>query len=676
MSMHPERILLAAACLLLVLPAARGDAIEPQPSSGIDRGGFDETVRPQDDFFRHVNGRWLDTTEIPPDRSRWGSFDVLAQQSDEHVREILESPAPAGDPEAQAIRDFYASFMDEARVNSLGVKPALAELARIDALGSVEELARYVGSTSFNGASGPLGVFASIDRGNSKAYAVYVWQNGLGMPDRDYYLRDDGTFVETRQKYLAYLERLLALAGIEEPVKRAAGVLDLERALAEVQWTRVANRDPQATYNVTTAAAAAGLAPGYGWAQMLEGAGVPAGSSFVLGQPSYAAALARLLAERPLTQWKDYLKTRLLDDYAPYLSQDFVDASFDFHGRTLSGTPELRPRWKRAVTAVNRGMGFAVGREYVARHFPPEARTRMQVLVANLLAAMDRRIETLDWMSPATREQAHEKLRKVRVKIGYPDVWQGYQGLEVRVDDLLGNVVRAAAFDWRRELERLAKPVDPTEWLMTPQTVNAYYMPTANEIAFPAAVLQPPFFNLDADEAVNYGAIGAAIGHEVSHGFDDKGRQYDGDGNLRDWWVAADDAAFRARTRKLVEQYSAFRPVPDAAVNGELTLGENIGDLSGLAIAWQAWQISLQGREAPVIDDMTGAQRFLFGFGQVWRAKQREASLRQQVLSDPHAPAEYRANGVVANFEPFYATFGVRQGDKLWRPAQERVTIW
>jgi predicted metalloendopeptidase len=409
---------------------------------------------------------------------------------------------------------------------------------------------------------------------------------------------------------------------------------------------------------------------------MLEGAGVPAGSSFVLGQPSYAAALAGLLAERPLTQWKDYLKARLLDDYAPYLSQDFVDASFDFHGRTLSGTPELRPRWKRAVTAVNRGMGFAVGREYVARHFPPEARTRMQVLVANLLAAMDRRIETLDWMSPATREQAHEKLRKVRVKIGYPDIWQGYQGLEVRADDLLGNVVRAAAFDWRRELERLAKPVDPTEWLMTPQTVNAYYMPTANEIAFPAAILQPPFFNFDAEEAVNYGAIGAAIGHEVSHGFDDKGRQYDGDGNLRDWWVAADDAAFRARTRKLVEQYGAFRPVPDAAVNGELTLGENIGDLSGLAIAWQAWQISLQGREAPVIDDMTGAQRFLFGFGQVWRAKQREASLRQQVLSDPHAPAEFRANGVVANFEPFYATFGVKQGDKLWRPAQERVTIW
>jgi endothelin-converting enzyme len=675
-SMSCKRLLPALACSLLALPAVQAEPGPARLSSGVDQTSIDRRVRIQDDLFRYANGRWLETTEIPPDRSSWGAFHVLAEQAVADVRTILESPAPAGDAEARAIRIFYASFMDEARVEGLGARPAAAELARIDGLDSIEALSRYVGSTSFNGGSAPLGVFASIDRGDSDTYAVYVWQNGLGLPDRDYYLRDDEKFVEIRRKYLAYLEKLFALAGIDAAAERAAGVLDLEHALAEAQWTKVANRDPKATYNVTSAAAATKLAPGFGWDQMLEGAGLPADTSFVLGQPGYATALGTLLAGRPLAQWKDYLKARLLNDYAPYLSGAFVEASFDFNGRTLSGTPENRPRWKRAVAAVNGGMGFAVGREYVARHFPPEAKARMDTLVGNLIAAMDSRIGTLEWMTPATREQAHEKLRKVRVKIGYPEVWQGYDGLQIRADDLLGNVVRAGAFEWRRQLERLNRPVDRTEWLMTPQTVNAYYMPPANEIVFPAAILQPPFFNFGAEDAVNYGAIGAVIGHEISHGFDDKGRQYDGDGKLRDWWVPADDEAFGQRTRKLVAQYSSFRPLPDTAVNGELTLGENIGDLSGLAIAWQAWQISLDGKQAPVIEGLTGPQRFFLGFAQIWRTRQREEALRRQVLSDRHSPAEYRANGVVANFEPFYATFDLKQGDRLWRPAEDRVTIW
>jgi len=423
-------------------------------------------------------------------------------------------------------------------------------------------------------------------------------------------------------------------------------------------------------------AAATDLAPGLEWADLFAAAALPEGLDFVLAQPSYATALALLLEERPLADWRSYLQARLLDAYAPYLSQHFVQAHFEFNARTLTGVSEQRERWQRAVELVQGAMGFAVGREYVAQHFPPVAKARMDLLVNHLLAAMGEGIDELDWMGPATRAEARAKLARISVKIGYPDVWRSYAGLEMRADDLVGNVMRATAFEWQRRLGQLGGPVDRSEWGMTPQTVNAYYRPSANEIVFPAAILQPPFFDFEAEDAVNYGAIGAVIGHEISHGFDDRGRRFDGEGRLRDWWTPEDDAAFRERTERLVEHFSAFRPLPDTAINGRLSLGENIADLSGLGIAWRAWQRSLDGREAPVLDGYSGAQRFFLGYGQIWRVRFREAALRRQLLTGPHAPGEFRANGTVANFQPFYDAFGLRDGDGLWRPAAARIRVW
>ncbi len=667
---------LAATCLSLVALPALADSMTRAPASGIDRAGMDPAVRPQDDLFRHVNGGWIARTEIPADRSRWGSFDALIDQSTHQVRALLEEPAPAGaGPDAARIRAYYASFMDEARVEALGARPIAEVLARIAEIDDVESLVAWFGEAATLGLPVPIGPSISIDRRNSDAYVVYVWQGGLGLPDRDYYLRDDAKFVEIRAQYLAYLERLFTLAGRDDAAGRAARVMALETRLAEAQWPRVALRDAVKTYNRVDLAGAGEIAPAMPWRRLLDGAGLPE-VEFVLGQPSYATALATAVTEIPLEDWRAYLEARLVDAAAPYLSSAFVAAEFDFNSRTLRGIPEIRPRWKRAVSAVNGGMGFAVGREYVARHFPPEAKARMDAIVRNLLAAMDVGIDGLDWMSPATRLEAHDKLRRISVKIGYPDVWRDYSGLDIDAGDLVGNMRRAAAFEWRRKLERLGGPVDRSEWLMSPQTVNAYYMPPANEIVFPAAILQPPFFDMGADDAVNYGAIGAVIGHEISHGFDDQGRRYDGSGNLRDWWTEADDAAFRARAERLIAQYDGYRPLPDQPVNGRLSVGENIGDLSGLAIAWDAWKLSLGGREAPVIDGYTGAQRFILGFGQIWRTKMREEALREQLLRGPHAPGEFRANGVITNFEPFYEAFDVKQGDGLWRPAAERVKIW
>jgi putative endopeptidase len=666
---------IAAVVLSFVAGLAHAADMAATMSSGIDLAGFDKGVQPQDDFFRHVNGAWLRSTDIPADRSRWGMFDQLIDGAEQNVRAILESPTPQDDADGRKIRACYASYMDEARAEELGAKPLEAELARIAALESPSAIAAYMGAAASTGVSVPMASFISIDRRNSNAYAIYLFQGGLGLPDRDYYLRDDEKFVEIRAKYVDYLTRLLELGGIDKPADGATRVMVLEQRLAEAQWARVALRDPVATYNRMGLKQAAMVAPGLDWAALLESAGLPRGD-FVVGQPSYATALGKLLEEVPVADWQTYLQVRLLNDYAPYLSSAFVEAEFDFNSKTLGGTPELRPRWKRAASEVNRGMGFAVGREYVARHFPPVAKQRMEELVENLRRAMNLGIDELAWMSPATRAEAHDKLRKVSVKIGYPEVWRDYSALEIQADDLVGNVRRATEFEWRRKLARLNKPVDRTEWLMTPQTVNAYYMPPANEIAFPAAILQPPFFNIEADAAVNYGAIGAVIGHEISHGFDDKGRQYDGDGNLRDWWTEEDNVAFNARAGRLVDQYDAYRPLPDQAINGELTLGENIGDLSGLAIAWKAWRMSLDGEEPAPIDGYSAKQRFFLGFGQIWRTKQREESLRELLLSDPHPPGEFRANGVVTNFEPFYEAFGLKEGNALWRPADERVKIW
>jgi predicted metalloendopeptidase len=675
--MSLRKLLPALMCLSLAGVAAADSA--PAPSaSGIDASAMDKAVRPQDDLFRFVNGSWLANTPFPAEYASAGIGIMLYEKAQADVQAILLEAAAAGDkatPEMQRLGAMYASFMDEKTVESRGalpLKPLFEEIAAID---GPTALARFFGNAQRRGISTPFGVYVFPDARNSAYNVAYVDQDGLGMPNRDYYLKTEDTYVEFRRKYVDYLAKLLTLAGESGGSERAARILELETRLATDQWTPVENRDPIKTYNKHGLETAAKLAPGFDWNAWFAATGLPAGE-FVLRQPSYATALGGHLGGADLAVWKDYLKVRTIGAYARVLSSPFVEASFDFNSRTLRGTETLRPRWKRAVQETDNAMGEAIGAAYVARHFPPEAKARMVTLVDNLLAEFDRGIDRLDWMSAATKAEAHAKLKKINVKIAYPDKWRDYTGLEIQPDDLVGNLMRANEFEWAWQAARAGKPKDPTEWFMTPQTVNAYYLPTNNEIVFPAAFLQPPYFNMQADDAANYGAIGSVIGHEISHGFDDKGRQYDGDGNLRDWWTPEDNEKFKAKAAGLVEQYSAFEALPGLNVNGELTLGENIGDLSGAAVAYGAYMHSLGGAEAPVIDGYTGPQRFFLGYAQAWRTKWREGLMREVVLTDPHAPSEFRANGVVANMDEFYAAFGVKEGDGLWRPAAERVKIW
>jgi predicted metalloendopeptidase len=543
---------------------------------------------------------------------------MLFEQAQADVQEILLQ-------DKGQLGTMYASFMDEKSVEARGIEPLKPLFDEIAAIDGPAALARYFGRAQGRGISVPLGVYVSPDARNSAYNIAYYSQDGLGMPNRDYYLKTEDTYVNFRKKYVEYLAKLLTLAGEKDGDARAAKILELETALATDQWTPVENRDPIKTYNKNSLESAAKLAPGFDWQAWNSTSGLPAGD-FIVRQPSYATALGKHMHEADLATWKDYLKVRTIGAYARVLSSPFVEASFDFNSRTLRGTETLRPRWKRAVQETDNAMGEAIGKEYVARHFPPEAKTRMVTLVDNLLAEMDRGIDRLEWMSAPTKSEAHTKLKKINVKIGYPDKWRDYSGLEIRADDLVGNVMRANEFEWEWQAARAGKPKDPTEWFMTPQTVNAYYLPTNNEIVFPAAFLQPPYFNMKADDAANYGAIGAVIGHEISHGFDDRGRQFDGDGNLRDWWTPEDNDKFKAKAAGLVKQYSSFQALPGLNVNGELTLGENIGDLSGAAIAYGAYVHSLNGAEAPVIDGYTGPQRFFLGYGQAWRTKWREGT--------------------------------------------------
>jgi predicted metalloendopeptidase len=571
--------------------------------------------------------------------------------------------------------DMYTSFMDEKKVEDRGIEPLKPLFAEIAAIDDSQALARFFGRAQGLGVSVPLGVYIYPDARNSTHNVAYLTQDGLGMPNRDYFLKEEKEYVEFRSKYVAYLAKLFTLAGLPDGAARAAKILELETRIATDQWTPVQNRDPIATYNRHGLESAAALAPAFDWKAYTSASGLPAGD-FIVRQPTYATALGKQMTDGDLAVWKDYLTVRTISAYARVLPAAFVEASFDFNSRTLRGTEALRPRWKRAVQETDNAMGEAIGAAYVARHFPPEAKARMVTLVDNLLAEFDRGIDRLDWMSAATKAEAHAKLKKINVKIAYPDKWRDYAGLEIRPDDLAGNVMRSNQFEWNWQAERAGKPKDPTEWFMTPQTVNAYYLPTNNEIVFPAAFLQPPYFDMKADDAANYGAIGSVIGHEISHGFDDRGRQYDGDGNLRDWWTPEDNEKFKTRASGLIKQYSAFEALPGLNVNGELTLGENIGDLSGAAIAYGAYIHSLNGAEAPVIDGNTGPQRFFLGYAQAWRTKWRDGLMREVVLTDPHSPSEFRANGVVSNMAEFYAAFGVKEGDKLWRPAAERVKIW
>ena len=664
--MSLRKLLPAAACLAFAAAAAADTAAAPL-ASGIDESTMDPKVRPQDDLFRHMNGTWLANTPFPAEYPSAGIGVMLFEKAQADVQAILlEDKGKLG--------AMYASFMDEKTVESRGVgplKPLFDEIAAIDGPAA---LATYFGRAAGRGITVPLALYVYPDARNSSYNVAYADQDGLGMPNRDYYLKTGEEYVGFRTKYVAYLSKLLSLAGEKDTDARAAKILELETKIATAQWTPVEDRDPVKTYNRNSLDSAAKLAPDFEWKAWFASTGLPEGD-FVVRQPSYVTALGAL-THADLPAWKDYLKVRTIGAYARVLSSPFVEASFDFNSRTMRGVESLRPRWKRAVQETDNAMGEAIGREYVARHFPPEAKARMVTLVDNLLAEFDRGIDRLDWMSAPTKAEAHAKLRKIKVKIGYPDKWRDYAGLEIRADDLAGNVMRANEFEWAWQAARAGKVKDPTEWFMTPQTVNAYYLPTNNEIVFPAAFLQPPYFDMKADDAVNYGAIGSVIGHEISHGFDDKGRQYDGDGNLRDWWTAEDNEKFKAKAAGLVKQYSAFEALPGLNVNGELTLGENIGDLSGAAIAYGAYIHSLDGAEAPIIDGYTGPQRFFLGYAQAWRTKWREGLIREVVLSDPHAPGEFRANGVVANMDEFYAAFGVKEGDKLWRPASERVKIW
>jgi putative endopeptidase len=646
--------------------------------SGLDLRWVDPGTRPQDDLFGHVNGRWLTSHAIPDDRAQDGAFRDLRDRAEEDVRAIVEGARDLDGPEARQIADLYASFMDTAAIEAAGVEPLRPLLAEIAHAADKAELAAVLGRRQRQGRASLFGVHVSTDSKDSERYLVHLSQSGLGLPDESYYRED--AYAEIRAKYVAHLEKLADLVGLADPAGLAASVMELETALAAVSWDRVTNRDAEKTYTLMTWPALQTNAPEFPWGSWHAALRAPDGAfdEVVVRQPAFVLAAAKLWAELPLEQWQAWLSIRTASAAADYLHEAVVDEDFDFYGRTLSGTPALRERWKRGVSVVESAIGEAVGRLYVERHFPASSKERMVELVANLVEAYRQSISTLDWMSPATRERALEKLGKFTPKIGYPDRWKDYSALEIRPDDLLGNVLRAAEWDFDYDLNRIGGPVDRDEWLMTPQTVNAYYHPRMNEIVFPAAILQPPFFDPEADDAANYGGIGAVIGHEIGHGFDDQGSRYDGDGNMTDWWEPADRAEFDRRSKALIDQYDRLSPagLPDHKVNGALTVGENIGDLGGLTIAIKAYRIATEGTEPPVIDGFTGLQRVLIGWAQVWRAVTRDAEAIRRLTIDPHSPPDLRCNAVVTNLDAFHEAFAVQESDALFTAPEARVRIW
>lgn len=648
-------------------------------ASGIDRAELDPAVRPHDDLFRHVNGKWIDRTEIPADKARWGSFYLLAEGAEKAVQEIiLEAQNAEPGTEERKFGDLYASFIDEARIEELGATPLAADLATVDTITSIPTFISTLGRLERAGVPGAFALYVDNDPGNPERYLVFVEQGGLGLPDESYF-RDE-KFAEVRTAYLSFIERMFALAGVSDAADRAQRVFDLETDLAGHHWDNVATRDSEKTYNLRDWDQVSALAAGADLDLWLAGIDAPTGSfaEVVVREPSFVAGLAELLAEPRLEAWQDWLRWQIIRSSAAYLSSDFVEANFDFYGRTLTGTPQIRDRWKRGVSLVEGALGEAVGRIYVDRHFKSSAKASMDVLVGYLVEAYRESITTLDWMTAETRERALEKLDKFTPKIGFPVKWRDYSTLSIDAGNLIANVRATSEFEFQRELGKIGKPLDRDEWFMTPQTINAYYNPGFNEIVFPAAILQAPFFDEGRDAAANYGAIGAVIGHEIGHGFDDQGSKYDGDGRLTDWWTEADRAAFEERTASLIAQYDALEPkqVPGNHVNGALTIGENIGDLGGLSIAWKAYLLSLGGEEPPVIDGFTGAERFFLSWAQAWQMKLRDEEAIRLLAIDPHSPNEFRCNQIVRNIDDFYAAFGVTETDALWLEPSERVTIW
>jgi putative endopeptidase len=676
---HLLRRAALGASLTLAVPTALAEPARAR--SGVETQFVDPKVPATQDFYRHVNGKWLDQTAIPPDQARWGSFSVATEQSRAAIRELLEaaqkdaSAAPGS--ERKKIGDYFKSFMDEARLESLGMTPLQPELLRIDAIKTKADLAAYFARNGRIDVSAPFLPIVHQDNRDATKYVVDLVQEGLGLPDRDYYLKDEPKLKATRTAYRAHVEKMLTLAGAAHAAQDADALLALETELARVQWTKVENRDPIKTYNKVPLAELAKMAPGFDWKRYLAEAGIADKVSYlIVSQPSYQTKLAGIVEATPLPVWQAYLRWHLIAARAPLLSKKFVDENFAFYGTALRDVPANEPRWKRGVNAVEAGMGEALGKLYVEQHFPASSKARMEALVANLLAAYKQSIDGLDWMGPATKKEAQAKLAKFTPKIGYPKTWRDYGKLAIKPDDLVGNVERADAFEYQRNIDKLGKPIDRDEWGMTPQTVNAYYNPELNEIVFPAAILVPPFFDAAADDAVNYGGIGAVIGHEISHGFDDQGSQYDGLGNLRDWWTAEDHTHFAAKTKALIAQYGHYEAVKGFPVNGELTLGENIADNSGLAIALKAYRLSLAGKPSPTIDGLTGEQRLFMGWAQVWRGKTREAEAVRRIKVDPHSPPEFRARGAVSNQDAFFESFGVKPTDGMWQPPGQRVHIW
>ena len=648
--------------------------------SGIDRSGMDASVRPQDDLFLAMNGTWLKNTAIPADKSRWGVFDEMRDRTDHQVRDLIEGlqathPAPGSN--AQKVNDYFRTFLDVAAIDKAGLEPIAASLQDVDSVRDTGMLVGLMGHWQ-GVVRTPLAVFASPDLDAPDVYLAGLTQSGLGLGDRDYYLKTDERFAKARAAYSDYLAKLFTLSGDAAPdaAAHAAQVLALETKIATVQWPRDKTRDAKLSHNPKSPAELEALGPGFDWPVFEAQSQLQPGRVINVRQPDYVTALAGLVKSEPLAAWKLYLKAARLDGAANVLPAAFREASYQFHDVAIAGLKQPQPRWQDGVAQTNGALGEAIGQLYVAQYFPPAYRTRMQALVANLLKTYSTSIDGLTWMSPATRKEAHLKLSKYGVKIGYPDTWRDYSTLVVRPGDALGNSDRGDAFGYRRQIVRVGGQVDRTEWGMTPQTINAYYSGNKNEIVFPAAILQPPFFNVAADDAVNYGAIGAVIGHEISHGFDDQGSQLDGDGRLRNWWTDADRQAFDEITGRLVAQYAAYEPLPGQHLNGKLTLGENIADLSGLQISYKAWKLSLDGQPSPEIDGLTGEQRFVYGFAQVWRAKVRDERELQLLTTDPHSPGQFRADGTTLNADAFHDAFHTQPGDKMWKAPADRLRLW
>ena len=677
-------VMMRVLTILALLACMENSLFAEELRSGFDRKNFDPAVRPQDNLFLHVNGTWLKHPPIPADKSNYGSFSVLEDEAQLAIKEICEQAAagdsPAGSPQQQ-IGDFYTSYMDEATIEKRGLDSLRDELATIDKLTSHEELIAHFGHLNALGVEVPLAFFVDQDDKDSSRYLAGIIQSGTSLPDRDYYLVDTPEHQAAREALVKYVGKLFELADFAHGENVGTEILDLETKIAELQWTKTELRDAEKRYNLHTLAQLSELAPSVPWSEFFSAASASQIQELNVCTPSFFREVDRLIVETPLPVWQQYLRYQLINAYASALTPEFVDAQFELYGKVLAGTPELQPRWKRAIEAISPKRGFGVlgdaaGELYVAQHFPHEAQARMDELVKNLLLAYRQSIDDLDWMTPTTKQRAQEKLAKIATKIGHTTKWRDYSRLVIEPDDLLGNFMRSAQVEHQRMIDKLGKPVDREEWHMTPQMVNAYYNPGLNEIVFPAAILQPPFFDLTADDAVNYGSIGAVIGHEISHAFDDQGSKYDGDGNLKDWWNDADRAAFRKQTAKLVKQFNSYAPLEGKSVNGELTLGENIADLSGMSIAYKAYHLSLQGAEPPVIEGWMGDQRFFMGWAQSWQRKYRDAELLQRLMVDPHSPSMYRANGPLSNFDPYYSAFNLQPGDQLYRTPESRIRIW